>query len=127
LQDDEGHPCTPEPWGATTALNLNSGKKEWEKPLGTLIEGQHTGTVNFGAPLVTAGALIFTAGTSQPLLFAIDKATGDPVWQGELPVPAQSTPMTYEIHGRQFIVIAAGGHGGLGTPLGDSVVAFALK
>jgi quinoprotein glucose dehydrogenase len=127
LQDGDGHPCTPAPWGATTALNLNTGTKEWEKPLGTLVEGKHTGTVNFGAPVITAGGLIFTAGSSQPLLFAIDKSTGELVWQGQLPVPAQSTPMTYEMHGRQFVVVDAGGHGGLGTPLGDSVVAFALK
>jgi quinoprotein glucose dehydrogenase len=77
--------------------------------------------------VITAGGLIFTAGSSQPLLFAIDKSTGELVWQGQLPVPAQSTPMTYEMHGRQFVVVDAGGHGGLGTPLGDSVVAFALK
>jgi len=126
LQDDLGRPCSPTPWGVTSALNLNTGKMEWEKPLGTLIPGQHTGTVNFGAPIVTAGGLLFTAASAEPLLRAIDKATGEEVWDGKLPVPAQSTPMTYTIHGRQFVVVAAGGHGVLGTPLGDAVVAFAL-
>jgi len=127
LNDDNGQPCTQQPWGSTTAINLNTGTHLWQKPLGTLIPGQHTGTVNFGAPIVTAGGLLFTAATSEPLLRAIDKTTGEEVWTGKLPVPAQSTPMTYTINGRQFIVIAAGGHGGLGTPLGDSVVAFALN
>ena len=127
LQDSQGRPCTPQPWGATSALNLNTGQMVWQKPLGTLIAGEHTGTVNFGAPIVTAGGLLFTAASSQPLLRAIDKATGEEVWTGALPVPAQSTPMTYVSHGRQYIVVAAGGHGGLGTPLGDSVIAFALQ
>jgi quinoprotein glucose dehydrogenase len=126
LQDKLQRPCTPQPWGMTAALNLNTGKMEWRKPLGTMIEGQHTGTVSLGAPVVTAGGLLFTAATSQPLLRAIDKTTGEEVWTGPLPVPAQSTPMTYTLHGRQYIVVSAGGHGGLGTKLGDSVVAFAL-
>ena len=130
LQDNEGHPCTPQPWGATAALDLNAGKLVWQKPLGTLIAGEHTGTVGFGAPIVTAGGLLFTAASAEPLLRAIDKTTGEEVWEvwaGKLPVPAQSTPMTYMLHGRQFVVVDAGGHGGLGTPLGDSVVAFALN
>jgi len=127
LQDNEGRPCTPQPWGATVAMDLNAGKLLWEKPLGTLIAGEHTGTVGFGAPIVTAGGLLFTAASSEPLLRAIDKTTGEEVWAGKLPVPAQSTPMTYTLHGRQFVVVDAGGHGGLGTPLGDSVVAFALN
>jgi len=127
LQDNEGRPCTPQPWGATVALDLNAGKLLWEKPLGTLIAGEHTGTVGFGAPIVTAGGLLFAAASAEPLLRAIDKTTGEEVWAGKLPVPAQSTPMTYTLHGRQFVVVDAGGHGGLGTPLGDSVVAFALN
>ncbi len=126
LQDDAGRPCTPQPWGSTGGVDLAAGKLLWRKPLGTLIAGEHTGTVNFGAPIVTAGGLLFTAASAEPLLRAIDKATGEEVWTGRLPVPAQSTPMTYMAGGRQFVVIAAGGHGGLGTPLGDSVVAFAL-
>jgi len=126
LQDKQGRPCTPVPWGATSALNLNTGELLWQRPLGTLIPGEHTGTVSFGAPIVTAGGLLFTAASSEPLLRAIDKTTGEQVWTGRLPVPAQSTPMTYSLGGRQYIVVAAGGHGGLGTPLGDSVVAFAL-
>ena len=127
LEDQDQRPCTPQPWGATTALNLDTGKIVWEKPLGTLVAGEHTGTVNFGSPIVTAGGQLFTARTFEPLLRAIDETTGEEVWTGKLPVPAQSTPMTYIFRGKQFVVVSAGGHGGLGTPLGDSVVAFALK
>ena len=75
---------------------------------------------------MTAGGLLFTAASSEPFLRAIDKASGEEVWTGRLPVPAQSTPMTYTYAGRQYVVVSAGGHGGLGTPLGDSVIAFAL-
>jgi quinoprotein glucose dehydrogenase len=126
LEDRYGKPCTPTPWGATAALDLNTGKLLWRKPLGTLIAGEHTGTVNYGAPIVTAGGLLFTAASSQPLLRAIDKNTGEELWTGKIPVPAQSTPMTYMYLGRQYVVVDAGGHGGLGTTLGDSVIAFAL-
>jgi len=126
LEDRYGRPCTPTPWGATAALDLNTGKLLWRKPLGTLIAGQHTGTVNYGAPIATAGGLLFTAASSEPLLRAIDKNTGEELWTGKIPVSAQSTPMTYMYRGRQYVVVAAGGHGGLGTQLGDSVIAFAL-
>jgi quinoprotein glucose dehydrogenase len=105
LEDEHGRPCTPQAWGATVAIDLNSGEKVFEKPLGTLISGEHTGTVGFGAPIVTAGGLLFTAASSQPLLRAIDKATGEEVWTGELPVPAQSTPMTFTFKGRQYVIV----------------------
>jgi len=126
LQDNEGRPCTPTPWGSTVALNLNSGKMMWQRPLGTMMPGLHTGTVNLGAPIVTAGGLLFVAASQEPLLRALDKNSGEEMWAGALPVPAQSTPMTYLWKGRQYVVVSAGGHGGLGTPLGDAVVAFAL-
>ncbi|GAC1355407.1 MAG: hypothetical protein NVSMB3_00540 [Acidobacteriaceae bacterium] len=126
LQDDQGRPCTLPPWGKTIAVNLNTGRLEWERPLGTMIAHAQTGTVNFGAPILTSTGLLFTAGYQQPEIEALDAKTGEELWKGALPVPAQSTPMTYEIKGRQFVVVDAGGHGGLGTPLGDSVIAFAL-
>jgi len=126
LVASSGHPCTPTPWGTVSALNLNTGKSAWQVPLGTLIEGQQTGTVNVGGDLVTAGGLLFTAASEQPLLRAFDSSSGREVWQGTLPVPAQATPMSYTFGGRQYIVIAAGGHGMFGTAISDAVVAFAL-
>jgi quinoprotein glucose dehydrogenase len=84
------------------------------------------GTLSLGGVIVTAGGLVFSAGTRESVMRAYDASTGGELWTGNLPVPAQSTPMTYQIHGRQFVVIAAGGHGLWGTPTGDAVVGFAL-
>lgn len=123
----DGLPCTPQPWGQITAMDLNRGKIIWSKPLGTMIQGQHTGSVNTGGPIVTDGELVFTAATVQPILRAFDAVNGNEVWSGTLPGSAQSTPMTYSIDGRQFIVICAGGSEFAGGPQGDSVVAYALK
>lgn len=126
LTDDHGLPCTPMPWGKMTALNLNTGAMAWERPLGTMVKGAETGSLNLGGPMVTRGGLVFAAAVREPVLRAFSKSTGELVWTGQLPVPAQSTPMSYEIGGRQYIVIAAGGHGGFGTKQGDSLLAFAL-
>jgi quinoprotein glucose dehydrogenase len=122
-----GNPCTPQPWGAISAINLNTGEKTWETPLGTTISGQKTGTINLGGPIVTAGGLVFTGASSDPYLRAFDAATGTELWRGKLPVPAQASPMTYSAGGKQYVVISAGGHGGIGTTLGDSVIAFSLE
>lgn len=124
--DEHGLPCVPEPWGKMTAMNLNTGTVAWEKPLGTMMGGQETGSLNLGGPMVTRGGVVFAAATREPVLRAFDKSTGGLLWTGKLPVPAQSTPMTYELDGQQYVVIAAGGHGGFGTPQGDSVIAFRL-
>ncbi len=114
------------PWGSLTAINLNTGEKTWDVPLGTWSQARRPAACNLGGPIVTAGGLVFTAATGEPLIQAFDAATGEQVWQAPLPVPAQATPMTYTIRGRQFVVIAAGGHGTFRTPQGDSLIAFAL-
>jgi quinoprotein glucose dehydrogenase len=121
-----GTPCAAKPWGTVSAVNLNTGKAVWQTPLGTLVAGEHTGTTNLGGIVVTASGLLFTAASEQPLLRAFDATTGEELWTGALPVPAQSTPMSYTIDGRQFIVVAAGGHGLFGTPISDAMVAYAL-
>ena len=121
-----GHPCTPLPWGTVSAVNLNTGTAAWQTPLGTVIAGQHTGTVNLGGDIITASGLLFTAASEEHYLRAFDDATGEELWKGTLPVPAQATPMSYTLNGRQYIVIAAGGHGLFGTPVSDALVAFAL-
>ena len=99
----------------------------WQQPHGTQTPGHQTGSPSLGGLIVTAGGLVFSAGTREPLLRAYDAATGNELWQGDLPFPAQATPMTYEVNGRQFVVIAAGGSGLWGTQQGDAVVAFALN
>ena len=126
LLDEHDLPCTSMPWGKITAINLSKGVKEWERPLGTMVKGSETGSLNLGGPIVTRGGLVFVAAVREPILRAFDKRTGQLLWTGALPVPAQSTPMTYELDGKQYVIIAAGGHGGFGTPQGDSLIAFAL-
>jgi quinoprotein glucose dehydrogenase len=121
-----GLPCNAPPWGTTEAVDLFSGKIVWDVPLGTMVPGQQTGSVNLGGPMVTAGGLVFTSASIDPNLHAFDSDTGKELWKYELPAAAQATPMTYVLNGKQYLVIAAGGHGKLGTKRGDYVVAFAL-
>jgi Dolichyl-phosphate-mannose-protein mannosyltransferase len=127
LVDSHGFSCTPAPWGGITAVNLNTLKEVWEKPLGTMIPGQQTGIRNFGGPIVTASGLVITAGAEDSALRIFDSATGEELQTVALPVPAVATPMTYTIAGRQYIVVAAGGHGDKTVPLGDALIAFAVN
>jgi quinoprotein glucose dehydrogenase len=122
----KGTPCTSPPWGTTLALDVLSGKKVWEAPLGSYAADRETGTVNFGGPIVTAGGLVFTAAAMDDYLRAFDVETGEEIWKFKLPASGQATPMTYSVSGKQYVVIAAGGHGKLGTKQGDYVLAFTL-
>jgi quinoprotein glucose dehydrogenase len=121
-----GLPCNSPPWGTVTAVDLFSGKKVWDVPLGTFLPGKQTGTITLGGPMVTAGGLVFTAATMDSYLRAFDSDSGKELWKFELPAGGQATPMTYMLNGKQYLVIAAGGHGKLGTKQGDYVLAFAL-
>jgi quinoprotein glucose dehydrogenase len=127
-----GIPCTAPPWGTLSAVDMAAGKIRWQVPLGTT-KGKaplalNWGMPNMGGPIVTAGGLIFIAAATDDRLRAFDVDTGKELWHADLPAGGQATPMTYrlEASGKQYVVIAAGGHGGLGTTRGDSVVAFAL-
>jgi quinoprotein glucose dehydrogenase len=122
----KGTPCTPPPWGTTTAVDLFSGEKVWDVPLGSYSTALQTGTVNFGGPIVTAGGVVFTAAATDNYLRAFDADTGKEIWKFQLPASGQATPMTYSVNGKQYLVIAAGGHGKLGTKQGDYVLAFTL-
>jgi quinoprotein glucose dehydrogenase len=122
-----GLPCNAPPWGATVAFDLNTGKLRWESPLGVMAAGLPAGSINLGGPLSTAGGLVFTAAAMDPHLHAFDADTGKEIWTAELPASAQATPMTYEWNGKQYVVICAGGHGKIGSKMGDAVVAFAVE
>ncbi|MGC1784910.1 MAG: pyrroloquinoline quinone-dependent dehydrogenase [Acidobacteriaceae bacterium] len=124
LVGPDGFPCTPQPWSSIVAMNLNTGMKLWSVPLGTMIAGQHTGSVTSGGPIVTGSGLIFSASGSDPFLRAFDPVTGRELWRGALAGPANATPMTYAWRGRQYVVVAEGGDGKRGR--GQALVAFAL-
>jgi quinoprotein glucose dehydrogenase len=126
LSPGHGLPCTPPPWGTIVAVDLFTGKKAWDVPLGSHIPGQKTGAINFGGPIVTASGLIFTAASWDGHLRAFEAETGKEIWSYELPAGGQATPMTYSVGGKQYLVLAAGGHGKFGTKQGDYVLAFTL-
>ena len=86
-----------------------------------------TGTENFGGSIVTAGGLVFIGGTKDERLRAFDKSTGKALWEYQLSAGGYATPATYSVDGTQYVVIAAGGAGKLGTKAGDEFVAFKLR
>ena len=128
--DEQGYPAITPPWGTLTAIDLNTGRHVWQIPLGEISALRErgipiTGTENYGGPIVTAGGLLFIAATKDNRFRAFDKRTGKLLWEYELPASGFATPATYELNGKQYVVIACGG-GKLGTNKGDSYVAFAL-
>lgn len=129
--DADGYPAIEPPWGTLNAINLNTGDIAWKVPLGEYpalaAKGMaNTGTENYGGPVVTAGGLLFIAATSYDKKFrALDKSNGQLLWETTLPAAGNATPATYEVKGRQFVVIAAGG-GKSPAPSGGSIIAYAL-
>jgi quinoprotein glucose dehydrogenase len=126
LFSPSGLPCNAPPWGTTKAVDLYSGKQVWDVPLGTMIPGERTGSLNLGGPIATAGGLVFTSAAMDLYLRAFDIESGNELWKYQLPAGGQATPMTYSLNGKQYLVITAGGHGKLGTKQGDYVLAFTL-
>ncbi|WP_122410862.1 membrane-bound PQQ-dependent dehydrogenase, glucose/quinate/shikimate family [Pseudomonas viridiflava] len=135
-----GIPCTAPPWGSMVGMDLNTGKAEWKRRVGTTKNlktsfmedrfpvGFPMGMVAHGGPLVTAGGVVFHGATADNFIRAYDVNTGEVLWQYELPAGGQATPSTYTgSDGKQYVIISAGGHGSLGTTLGDSVIAFRLN
>ena len=131
--DPEGYPAVAPPWGTLNAINLNTGEYVWKIPLGEYPDlaarGQKsTGTENYGGPVVTAGGLLFIGATNFDKKFrAFDKTTGALLWETTLPFAGNATPATYEVDGRQVVVIGAGGGKDPKSKSGGVYVAFALK
>ncbi len=129
LTDQQGYPGVKPPWGTLNAINLSTGEYLWRVPLGEYAELTRrgipvTGTENYGGPLVTAGGLVFIAATRDDKIRAFDKKTGKVLWEYRLPAGGFATPIAYEVRGKQYIVIAAGG--GRGEKTGGNYIAFAL-
>jgi quinoprotein glucose dehydrogenase len=135
FQDPEGYPAVVPPWGTLNAIDVSTGEYAWKVPLGEYpalaAHGmKDTGTENYGGPLVTAGGVVFIAATNFDRKFrAFDKRTGKLLWETKLPFSGNATPITYEIAGRQYVVIfATGGKAGRGPgKAGGVYVAFALS
>lgn len=131
LKDQLGYPGTKPPWGTLNALDLKTGKIIWKRPLGEFAElaklGLHdTGTQLFGGGMITAGGILFIGASQDEKFRAIDASTGKTLWEYKLPAGGYATPATYEVDGKQYIVIAAGGGGFQATKTGDYYIAFCL-
>jgi quinoprotein glucose dehydrogenase len=130
--DSDGYPAVEPPWGTLNAIDLNTGEYLWKTPLGEYPELaakglKNTGTENYGGPVVTAGGVLFIGATNfDKKLRAFDSKTGKLLWQASLPFAGNATPAVYEIRGREYIVIAAGGGKALDQPSGGVYIAFAL-
>jgi quinoprotein glucose dehydrogenase len=136
LQSPSDLPCSPPPWGLLTAVDMNEGKIRWQVPLGSMQDfgGAHAqqippGSISLGGPIVTAGGIVFIAGTTDSFLRGFDIETGKELWKAQLPAGANATPMTFRLasSGKQYLVIAAGGHPKITEEkLGDALVAFTI-
>ncbi len=131
-----GLPCKQPAWGYISALDLKTNEVVWKKRIGTPRDSLpfslpfplpfNLGMPMLGGPISTAGNVLFIGATADNYLRAYNMTNGKKLWEGRLPAGGQATPMTYEVNGKQYVVISAGGHGSFGTKMGDYIVAFAL-
>ena len=129
-----GLPCQAPPWGYVAGVDLATARILWRHRNGTVRDSSplplrfQMGVPSMGGPILTAGGVGFLSGTLDDYVRAYDVTTGCQVWEDRLPAGAQATPITYRSprSGRQFVLVVAGGHGSLGTRLGDWVIAYAL-
>ncbi|OTG63169.1 glucose/quinate/shikimate family membrane-bound PQQ-dependent dehydrogenase [Acinetobacter silvestris] len=129
-----GLPCKQPAWGYVAGVDLKTHNVAWKRRIGTIRDSLpgiplppfKMGVPMLGGPISTAGNLMFVGATQDDYIRAINVTNGDELWKGRLPAGGQATPMTYEMNGKQYVVIMAGGHGSFGTKMGDSLVAYAL-
>lgn len=126
-----GIPCTAPPWGTISAVDIQAGEIVWTRPMGAVGAWPLSvlkGGITVGGPLITAPGLIFVGASQDPYFRALDLHTGRELWRHKLPTTANSVPMTYRVseNGRQFVVVAVGGHWTGISEAGDFLMAFAL-
>ena len=129
-----GLPCKQPAWGYVAGVDLKTHDIAWKRRIGTIrdsLPGIPLPPFKMGVPMLggsisTAGNVMFLGATQDDYIRAINVTNGDELWKGRLPAGGQATPMTYEMNGKQYVVIMAGGHGSFGTKMGDSLVAYAL-
>ncbi|GAA6151346.1 pyrroloquinoline quinone-dependent dehydrogenase [Pseudoteredinibacter isoporae] len=129
-----GAPCTKPPWGKMVAIDMGSGDVRWESPLGSIHDMApfpvpfdiNWGTPNLGGSMTTAGGLTFIAATMDKRFRAYDSLSGKVLWTAKLPVDATAVPMSYELDGKQYVILAAGGHKMFNRGTGDYILAYAL-
>jgi quinoprotein glucose dehydrogenase len=129
--DQEGFPASRPPWGTLNAVDLSTMQVKWKVPLGSYPDLKKrgiddTGTQNFGGCVATAGDLVFIGGSADEMFRAFDAETGEVLWEYKLSAGGYAVPSVYQVDGKQYVVIAAGGGNRLGTPTGDAFYAFAL-
>jgi len=128
--------CKQPPYGGIRAIDMRTGETIWDRALGEARTNGpfgipsmlpvRIGTPNNGGAVVTASGLVFIAAATDNLIRAIDLSTGEVLWKDVLPAGGQATPIVYEQGGREYLVIYAGGHHFMETPVGDEVIAYAL-
>ncbi|MVA74371.1 membrane-bound PQQ-dependent dehydrogenase, glucose/quinate/shikimate family [Agrobacterium vitis] len=127
-----GIPCQAPPWGTVAAVDLKTGKIAYQHRNGTVHDMTplplpfKVGVPGIGGPMITKGGVAFLGAAVDNYLRAYDLATGKVLWEGRLPAGGQATPMSYELNGKQYVVMVAGGHGSVGTKPGDYVIAYTL-
>lgn len=128
-----GVPCQQPPWGFVAGVNLTNGKIAWKHKNGTIYDMTpfplpiKMGVPGIGGPIITSGGVVFMSAAVDNFIRAYDLTTGKVLWKARLPAGGQATPMTYlNSKGEQMVVQVAGGHGSIGTTLGDYVVAYKL-
>ena len=126
-----GLPCSQPPWGVIAGVDIATGEIVWRSTIGTTEDlagglALDLGTPSIGGPIITGSGLVFIGASMDDYLRAFNVQTGKELWKGRLPAGGQATPMTYVHNNKQYVVIAAGGHGSSGTKQGDYIVAFAL-
>lgn len=131
FKDNRGFPVMKPPWGTLNAIDLNTGEYLWTVPLGheeALNDPRYpvSGTENYGGPVITAGGILFIGATKDEKFRAFNMRTGKLLWETKLPAGGYATPATYEVNGKQYVVIACGG-GKMGTASGDKYLAFSLE